>query len=279
MIRPVLEYGCIIFDNCIARDSLKLESCQRSAALICTGAMRRTETSKLMSDLGWVSLATRRNYLKMTFFYKVLFNLTSPYLSKNIPQAQNHNYNLREKKPNYLTEIRGRLLQYKNSFFPSRVCTWNNLPCEITNATHLSSFSNKLRTHLNMSPNEDLYVGIFEHSHPGFFGKLLVQIRLGLSPLRDQLFRYNLTDNPFCPSCGDAAEAPAHFFFDCVSYAPFRANMLDNIKKLDNTLISQIDILKFILFGSQSNVKNERIRINNCIFRHVMIYMFKSCHF
>ena len=72
MIRPILEYGSIIFDNCSTSDSLKLESCQRTAAIICSGAMRRTETKVLLEHLEWVTLAERRKLSKITLFYKIM---------------------------------------------------------------------------------------------------------------------------------------------------------------------------------------------------------------
>ena len=68
MIRPILEYGAVLFDNCSVNDSLKLDRCQRSAALICTGAMRRTETTSLMNYLGWETLQNRRKNMKMMTF-------------------------------------------------------------------------------------------------------------------------------------------------------------------------------------------------------------------
>ena len=64
MIRPVLEYGSVLFDNCSVCDSLKIESCQRTATLICTGATRRTETKLLFEYLGWDSLEDRRKIFK-----------------------------------------------------------------------------------------------------------------------------------------------------------------------------------------------------------------------
>jgi len=42
MIRPALEYGSVIYDNCSVLDSMKLESVQKYAALVCTGAMKQT---------------------------------------------------------------------------------------------------------------------------------------------------------------------------------------------------------------------------------------------
>ena len=72
MIRPVLEYGSVLFDNCLAYDNLKLESCQRTAALICTGAKRRTETKLLLEHLEWDSLFDRRKISKMSLFFNTI---------------------------------------------------------------------------------------------------------------------------------------------------------------------------------------------------------------
>ena len=47
---------------------------------------------------------------------------------------------------------------------------------------------------------------------------LTMPLGLKLSPLSAQLFRYNLNDNPFCPSCGVAPETPTHFFLKCIKY-------------------------------------------------------------
>ena len=70
MIRPVLEYGSALFDNCSTGDSLKLENCQRTAALICSGAMRRTESTLLLNLLGWRVLATEEKFRKWPYFSK-----------------------------------------------------------------------------------------------------------------------------------------------------------------------------------------------------------------
>ena len=51
VIRPTLEYGSVLYHNCSASDAARLETVQRKAALICTGAIRRTETRKLMLEL------------------------------------------------------------------------------------------------------------------------------------------------------------------------------------------------------------------------------------
>ena len=60
MIRPVLEYGNIIYTNLPDRLNDKLEAVQRRAALACTGAYRHTSNDKLLHELGWQPLHLRR---------------------------------------------------------------------------------------------------------------------------------------------------------------------------------------------------------------------------
>ena len=93
MIRPILEYGSVLIDNCSTNDCLKLQHCQRTAALICTGAMRRTESKLLMDYLGWESLQERRKLMKLSTFYKIVRRTAPPYLHKyaTIAAPSSHN--------------------------------------------------------------------------------------------------------------------------------------------------------------------------------------------
>ena len=52
MIRPILEYGCIIYDNCTSGEAELLESVQLGAARVCTGALWNTSKYKLLEELG-----------------------------------------------------------------------------------------------------------------------------------------------------------------------------------------------------------------------------------
>ena len=53
MIRPILEYGDIIFDGCPDYCADRLEKVQRHTALACTGAFRHTKHENLLEELGW----------------------------------------------------------------------------------------------------------------------------------------------------------------------------------------------------------------------------------
>ena len=56
MIRPILEYGCIIYDNCTSGEAELLESVHLDAARVCTGALWNTSKYKLLKELGWATL-------------------------------------------------------------------------------------------------------------------------------------------------------------------------------------------------------------------------------
>ena len=115
MIRPVLEYASVLFDNCSVCDNLKIESCQRTTALICTGAMRRTETKLLLEYLRWDSLEDRRKIFKTSLFYKIIHNQAPLYLSRNITFKQPQTHTLRNTQT--INFPRCRLEAYKKSFF------------------------------------------------------------------------------------------------------------------------------------------------------------------
>ena len=114
-----------------------------------------------------------------------------------------------------------------------------------------------------------------KHFHEGFFGSFLTQVKLNLSPLRAHLFKYNIIDNPFCPSCGDEIETAEHFFLDCKIYIQNRQKMLTSLFKLNPslTLMNKPAIMDFIISGSSCPDKNQLSLINNEIFRHVKIYI------
>ena len=52
MILPVIDYGSVVYDSLSLQQINKIENLQRRAAIICSGAHPRTETNKLLSDLG-----------------------------------------------------------------------------------------------------------------------------------------------------------------------------------------------------------------------------------
>ena len=175
MIRPILEYGAAVIDNCSLNDSLKIESCQRYASLVCTGAMRRTETSRLMHELGWDSLSSRRKYFKLLHFFKIR-KLSPHYLINCMPHKVNVNYGLRNTSISHFILFKCRIESYKKLFFHSCTSVWNELSEEIINAECMPVFKRKMKIWLKMENSPTIF-DIRDHSYRGFLGKTLIQVR------------------------------------------------------------------------------------------------------
>ena len=77
-IRPVLDYGDIIYDPCLKSESEAIEKFQRKAALVCTGAFRITSNERLLNELGLEKMETRRKVHRQTLFYKIVKSLSPP---------------------------------------------------------------------------------------------------------------------------------------------------------------------------------------------------------
>ena len=218
MIRPILQYGSILYDNCTAHDSMKLESIQRRAAILVSGSMRRTENNKIMHLLGWSTLGNRRQFSKLVMLFKIANNLTPLYLTQNV-QCKVSIQNLRSASKQVLfREPMARLACYKKSFFPSVIKRWNQLPGAITDSQSLGCFKVKLKMHGDFLVQQT-NCPIFNVSY-GYYGKILTQMNLNPSKLNHHLFAYNLSDNPFCPNCFDYIEDVNHYF-SSVMHIPF----------------------------------------------------------
>ena len=70
-IRPILEYGDIIWDNCSERDAALLEDVEVTAARIITGIIINSSRTILYNEIGWDALSVRRKVHKIILFYKI----------------------------------------------------------------------------------------------------------------------------------------------------------------------------------------------------------------
>ena len=113
----MLQLCLIIALTC---DTALLEKVQRRAANICTGAMKRTETVKVLQELGWETLKSRRTKAKLILLYKIKNSLvSSSYLLNSIPNEEVvvRQYNFRSIVPS-IPNVYSRLKTRESSFFP-----------------------------------------------------------------------------------------------------------------------------------------------------------------
>ena len=136
-IRPILEYSDSVWDNCSQEQKNDIESVQTEAARIVTGATKLCNIATLYNDLKWESLSSRRSKHKLLIFYKMFHGITPSYLSDLIPINNQNRYNLRN--ISNVPFIHARTQLYKNSFLPSVIRDWNNLPDNIRKYFQTSS--------------------------------------------------------------------------------------------------------------------------------------------
>ena len=115
-IRPLLEFGDNIWDNCTQADKYELDKVQNEVARIVTAATKLVSINNLYREISWESLQKRRNDHKLTLFFKMYNQLAPEYLSSLIPQQVKDisRYNLRNS--NNIQTIRAKTNQYNNSF-------------------------------------------------------------------------------------------------------------------------------------------------------------------
>ena len=152
-IRPHFDFYDTIYDGHITlKDAYRLEVLQNRAARLTTGAMFRTPTDKLLSDLGWDKLKTRRQIHKITLYQTLnSSNQTVPnYIKSVMPNTRAHNTGLNLRNSGNLTLEPNRTRSYQFSFFLSTAKLWNKLP-EPLKTLPQTSFKRTMKERLGLS--------------------------------------------------------------------------------------------------------------------------------
>ena len=222
-IRPLLENGDVLWNNCTQYEKNELDKIQNEAARIATGATKLISLHALSNEVKWESLEERRRKHKLTFFYKMKSNLCPTYLSSLVPQTVNSisRYNLRN--ANDLQAINARTSLYYNSLLPSTIRAWNGLSLEAKQLESVNAFKYFLKR-----KNVPKYY---------YTGKRKVQIlhtrlRTNCSSLNLDLFVKNISDSHMC-TCGSIEDAQ-HYFFHCVNYRRQRTELLNEVSRYSN---------------------------------------------
>ena len=149
-MRSKLEYATSAWDPHAARHCNNIEMVQRRAARFVVKDYDITSSvSKIISDLGWDSLAKRRTFARLKNFYLVYNGIGGwvdlmEYLEPPARLGRSeHPHSVRTKIPR--TDIG------KFSFITRTAAEWNGLPEEVFNPEKLSfgSFKSRLTRHLD----------------------------------------------------------------------------------------------------------------------------------
>ena len=89
-IKPIIEYGNIIYSNSTITKLNLLDKLQKRCAVICLNSYKLTETVLLYRELGWDTLEHRRKTHKLCLMYKIIKKMTPTYLHNLLPQSSQH---------------------------------------------------------------------------------------------------------------------------------------------------------------------------------------------
>lgn len=253
MVLPIIEYCDIIYDNCTVRNALDLENTQRRAALVCTGAYRHTSNDALLAELGWQPLRIRRQIHKVCLFFKIINNLTPPYLRPLIPRTHDMQYRLRSATNAALPIPYSRLSSTRSGFVHSTVKVWNSLSVDVRSASTLSGFKSKVKRELFKAHNVKFIPAMYMYMPLGKASVHLCRLRLGLSALNFHRFTYNFIPFKSCPHCNNPCENTRHFLFHCPAYAAPRAVLMENLSNhlTDDILNNLVVLEQHLLYGSR----------------------------
>jgi hypothetical protein len=223
MIRPLLEYGNVIYDGSAEIHTKRLENVQTQAALTCTGAYKHIKHDNLLEELGWPPLSNRHKQHRLNTMFKIQNGLAPPYLAEMCPPLTRDRtvYNLRHGEN--ITIPQSKTATFQSSFFPQSIEDWNKLKIEIRNAKTIETFKEYQKKRCGYKLNH-LY-----HQYPSKAFVNQTRMRLGLSGLAAQRYEYNHIDDPRCLLCPSRREDPVHYFLTCPAHAAHRDEFMMDV--------------------------------------------------
>ena len=251
-VRPKLEYGSHIWDNCSKQDSEALEKFQLSIARIVTGARKGTSHELLYQETSWQTLAERRSTCKMKYLLKIINGDTPEYLQTLLPQKVG-DIRPSSRNANNFKLVKARTETFRQSFIPSVVKQWNSLSEDKRlNACDGVKIEKKLYYY---EGNRDVNI---KHA----------QLRMQCSKLNAHLFALHVIDSPHC-SCGNIREDCNHYLFHCPLFNVHRQEMFLSLRHIIPHQNIDVDIL---LFGSNT----VDVNVNNSIMKAVHTFIVES---
>ena len=199
-IRPKLEYGSFIWDNCQIGEKEELEKFQMSIARTVTGARKGTSHDLILNELNWPSLADRREGAKLKNFIKIINKESPVYLQDLIPKRVG-DIRPQSRYPDNFYPVKSRIETIRVSFIPSAVNLWNSLKDSDRTLTYADSLLKKARPPL-------LYYGSRTNNYKH------AQLRMKCSKLNFHLYSLHVLDSPACP-CGHSCEDSNRYLLLC----------------------------------------------------------------
>ena len=261
-VRPSIEYGSIVWDNCDDESKLQLDKIQIEAAKVVTGAIKGTHHDALLAEVGWESLGKRRERQKLLLYHRMINNKAPVYLCNIVPTMAGlgHEHSTRYAAGLNFTIPKHRLDLYSESFLPEAIRLWNQLPINIKSINDYSKFAAQIVGKKQKIRDSFYYGNRVENV-------LHARLRMKCSSLRDDLFRLHIIDNPIC-LCGQAPETDEHYFFWCPLYANQRNCLLNSVDDLPDLRTRNITT-NTLLYGIENGDKETNRKLVDIVHEYI----------
>ena len=111
-IRPILEYGSIVWRNCIKGEADNLEKIQLSAARVVCGLKKGTSPQAIYDETGWIKLEERRVQQSLIMLFKIINGKSPRQLRDIIPETVEVITNRDLRDPSRMKLLRTRTKSY-----------------------------------------------------------------------------------------------------------------------------------------------------------------------
>ena len=175
----------------MSSESIKvLEAVHNEDARIIIGATKLCNIEKMLADLGWESLQTRRRKHKLVTFYKIINELAPAYLRDTVPPLIQDTAPYRLRNADHIQNFHANTYLFYNPYFPSTIRGWNSLSDEVKQAPSLASFKCRL--------NRDIKKPPAYYNAGTRLGQILqARIRMECSSLNSHLYLKKYSSKPF----------------------------------------------------------------------------------
>ena len=218
------------------------------AARLITGSLFHTAHKKLVAELGWETLETRRFKHRLIFYYKLLNPSAGipQYIKDILPHTRQENTGLALRNANTLSLPNNRTTLFQKSFIPQTTRDWNNLPETTRTEPCLKSFKRAIFSLHGTEPAPKF------NSVGCKFGNILhTRLRLNASTLNDHLFKIQKASSPCC-DCGSPKETVAHLVLNCPHFNMLRSELFREISRITTTFqqANNSKKLDMLLYGT-----------------------------
>ena len=141
LVRPILDYCCVVWDPHYETDKEALEKIHKRAARFVTKnyTHKHGNTKTNMQKLGWEPLEERRAKFKVTLLFKAqnkLIDIPTEFLTLNNRKNRNGGHSYAIPASNVDSHL--------HSFYPSTIRLWNLLPSDSQKCDNVTAFKHKL---------------------------------------------------------------------------------------------------------------------------------------